>query len=71
MCSARHEGELTDSQVDADSDLGLSLDTDTCIVHKQTNKDCATTKTDLTEEKQQRRRDASATRRNKLVNVGK
>ena len=32
------------------SDLGLSLDTtDTCIVHKQTNRDCATTKTDLTE----------------------
>ena len=34
----------------SDSDLGLSLDTaDTCIVHKQTNGDCATTKTDLTE----------------------
>ena len=65
------------------SDLGLSLDTDTCIVHKQTNKDCAlraTINSDRSatssvwhkqEEKQPRRRDASATRGNNLVNVGK
>ena len=41
MCSARHA---------EDKNLGLSLDTtDTCIVHKQTHKDFATTKTDLTD----------------------
>ena len=65
------------------SDLVLSLDTDTCIVHKQTNKDCtlrATINSDRSAtsgvyhkqgEKQPRGRDASATRRNNLVNVGK
>ena len=71
------------TQLGTNSDLGLSLDTDTCIVHKQTNKDCAlraTINSDRSatssvwhkqEEKQPRRRDASATRKNNLVNVGK
>ena len=49
-------------------------------MHKQTNKDCATINSDRSAsssvqhkqgEKQQRGRDASATRRNNLVNVGK
>ena len=46
----RTKGELIHSQLGANSDLGLSLDTtDTCTVHKQTNRDCVTTKTVLTE----------------------
>ena len=71
------------TQPGTNSDLGLSLDKDTCIVHKQTNKDCAlraTINSDRSatsgvwhkqEEKQPRRRDASATSGNNLVNVGK
>ena len=71
------------TQLGTNSDLVLSLDTDTCIVHKQPNKDCtlrATINSDRSAtsgvyhkqgEKQPRGRDASATRRNNLVNVGK
>ena len=71
------------TQLGTNSDLGLSIDTDTCIVHKQTNKDCALRATINSDqsaasivwhkqgEKQPRRRDASATRGNNLVNVGK
>ena len=70
------------TQLGTNSDLGLSIDTDTCIVHKQTNKDCASFATINSArsatsgvqckqgEKQQRRCDASATRKNNLVNVG-
>ena len=48
----RTKRELIDSQLGANSDLGLSLDTtDTCIVHKQTNRDCVTTKTVLTKKR--------------------
>ena len=77
----RTKRNLTNS-ARTNSDPGLSLDTDTCIVHKQTNKDCtlrATINSDRSGtsgvyhkqgEKQPRRRDASATRRNNLVNVG-
>ena len=77
----RTKRNLTNS-ARTNSDLGLSLDTDTCIVHKQTNKDCtlrATINSDRSAtsgvyhkqgEKQPRRRDASPTRRNNLVNVG-
>ena len=36
----RTKGELIDSQLGENSDLGMSLDTtDTCIVHMQTNRD--------------------------------
>ena len=71
-----------DMMMGTNSDLGLGLDTDTCIVHKQTNKDCASRATINSDRsatssvshkqgaKQHRRRDASATRRNNLVNVG-
>ena len=77
------QNAIWQTQLGTNSDLGLSLDTDTCIVHKQTNKDCAlraTINSDRSatssvwhkqEEKQPRRRDASATRGNNLVNVGK
>ena len=71
------------TQLGTNSDLGLRLDTDTCIVHKQTNKDCALRATINSDrsatsgvwhkqgEKQPRRRVASATRKNNLVNVAK
>ena len=78
-----HSAAFCQTQLGTNSDLGLSLDTSTCIVHKQTNKDCtfcATINSDRSAtssvwhkqgEKQPRRRDASPTRRNNLVNVGK
>ena len=59
------------TQLGTNSDLGLSLDTETCIVHKQTNKDCASRATINSDrsatssvwhkqgEKQPRRRDVS------------
>ena len=70
----RTKRELTDSQLGANSDLGLSLDTtDACIVHKQTKRDCVTTKTALTERrrktKMRRCRDASASGKENLINV--
>ena len=34
------QGGIRQTQLGTNSDLGLSLDTDTCIVHKQANKDC-------------------------------
>ena len=58
----RTEGEQTDSQLGADTDLGLSLDTtDTCIVHKKKKGIARQPKlTSRKGEKQQRRRDAPA-----------
>ena len=49
MCSARHAEDKKGSDK-LSWEQTLSLDTtDACIVHQQPNKDCATTKTDLTE----------------------
>ena len=69
----RTRRELTDTQLGADYDLGLSLHTtDTCIVHKQT-KDCATTKTDLTDGRKNNKDAATRQQagRNNLANVGR
>ena len=50
MRSARHAEGIKENQMILSWEQTLSLDTtDTCIVHKQTNKDWATTKTDLTD----------------------
>ena len=81
MCSA-HQAQQRNLP-ESNSQLGLSLDTtETCIVHKQTNRDCAsratTTLTDQLHQacgtnKEKNNKD-SATRkqagRNNLVNVG-
>ena len=80
MCSVHQaqQWDLPDSYLNAT--LSLEHNRQTCLVHEQINRDCAsratTTLTDQlhqacstnTGEKQQRRRDASAT--NNLVNVG-
>ena len=72
MCSV-HQAQQWDL-LESNCQLGLSLETtDTCIVHKQTNRDCASRATTNNSdrsatssilhkqgEKQQRRRDASA-----------
>ena len=82
MCSARHAEDKTGSDK-LSWEHTLSLDTtDTCIVHKRTNKDCASrATTTLTDQLHQARstnrernnKDAATrqqTRRNNLVNVG-
>ena len=76
MCSARHAEDKTGSDK-LSWEQALSLEpTDTCIVHKQTNKDCASRNNNSDRsatsgvkhkhgEKQQRRRDASASGKEK------
>ena len=81
MCSARHAEDKTGSDK-LSWDKTLSLDTtDTCIVHKQTNGDCASrTTTTLTDplhqacstNREKNNKDAATrqqARRNNLVNV--
>ena len=82
MCSV-HQAQQWDPP-ESNSQLGLSLDTsDTCIVHKQTNRDCAsratTTLTDQLHQacstnREKNNKDAATRQqagRNNLVNVGR
>ena len=82
MCSARHAEDKTASDK-LSWEQAPSLDTtDTCIVHKQTNRDCAsratTTLTDQLHQacstnKEKNNKDAATRRqvgKNNLVNVG-
>ena len=82
MCSV-HQAQQWDLP-ESNSQLGLSLDTtDTCIVHKQTNRDCPSRETTtLTPQqhqacstnKEKKNKDATTRQhagKNNLVNVGK
>ena len=82
MCSVHHNQQL--HLPESNSQLGLSLDTtDTCIVHKQTNRDCASrATTTLTTQphqacstnREKNNKDAATRQqagRNNLVNMGR
>ena len=73
MCSARHaENKKQSDKLSWEQTLSLDT-TDTCIVYKQTNGDCATTKTDLMEGRKTNKEPATRQQagRNNLVSAGR